>query len=176
MFTNLCKYEKIKQFVEACLESSNKTNHRPTEQNCPNRSARPRTSAQGRDGKFAEQQKPLWYFVINTNLKGGCIELLPICFVVIVIRSLIFHLKTHRSRWYFTIIYNATWDNNQDSVSLFGIITARQWFCGKVIFPIVCFCQSTVGLKHDDPCDHYPWCIGSHCAGTPPAGTTHPTA
>ena len=33
--------------------------------------------------------------------------------------------------------------------------------CGKVMFSHLCVCLST-GLC---PCDHYPWCIGSHCTG-----------
>ena len=38
--------------------------------------------------------------------------------------------------------------------------------CGKVIFSYVFACQSV--SPQGSPCDHYPWCIGPHCTGSPP--------
>ena len=60
------------------------------------------------------------------------------------------------------------------------IFTARQRSCWKVMFSIVPVCLLFTGESH---CDHYPWCIGPHHAGTSPpcpisnplcTGITHP--
>ena len=52
------------------------------------------------------------------------------------------------------------------------IFTARQVSCGKVMFSVMSICQSGIlPTGRAIPCDHYPWCIGPHCIGSPPTGS-----
>ena len=46
-------------------------------------------------------------------------------------------------------------------ICLFCIITAKKRSCGKVVFSVVPVCYSV--HRGVSPCDHYSWCIGSHC-------------
>ena len=43
------------------------------------------------------------------------------------------------------------------------IITTHQWSCGKVMVWQGCVCL----YMGRSPYEHYPWCIGPHCTGSP---------
>ena len=54
---------------------------------------------------------------------------------------------------------------NEHQPIRYHFITARQRICGKVMFSVVCGCQSV--FPQGVQCHHYPSCIGPHCTETP---------
>ena len=54
---------------------------------------------------------------------------------------------------------------NEHQPIRYHFITARQRSCGKVMFSVVCGCQSV--FPQGVQCHNYPSCIGPHCTETP---------